>query len=352
MRNRLVYALSAVASLAILASCSGANSPGTQLPGNSLDGPVLLPTAARLGAMSILRATDRVTAQSVHFPSGSVNTLDQNAAKLPGTLVYVADEVHYLVTVFNHNGKNLGNINNIAFPQGIAVDAAHNLWVTQPFWPDDHRFPQTHTVLEFARGETRPSKTLLDPAGLPLDVSVCPNGTVYVANSQGADGGNGNIQVYSAGSTTATGTLTYPDDVYNGNLTCDAAGNVFSGVYQKAYPYGGAVVEFPGGRQSGATKIISNVVPGGIKSNKAGNLLIDDQFRNTVCEYTEAGRPTGKCVSTGNYWVDLAVNGAGDVVFGANFQTSDVTSLQFPSGKPGVIYAGNANPTGVAYDPG
>ena len=49
----------------------------------------------------------------------------------------------------------------------------------------------------------------------------------------------------------------------------------------------------PHGKQSGAIQLpITLNYPGGIKPDKAGNLLVVDSSLGTVAEYTEAGSPT------------------------------------------------------------
>jgi len=211
---------------------------------------------------------------------------------------------------------------------------------------------------EFARGATRASKTLRDKAGYPWDVTICPNGTVYVSNAASfATGGikGGDIQVYASGKTKPMDTLSYPGELRNGYLTCDAAGNVFSTFFKSNHAHGylGGVVEYPHGKQSGATLLpITITQPGGIKPDNAGNLLLVDQLGKTVCEYTEAGVQTGKCMATPDSWDGLAVSQNNTVVLGADFYNDRGNSLQFPSGMSSVFYPGATNPEGVAFDPG
>ena len=286
----------------------------------------------------------------IRFPTKLQAPLDENAAKLPGKLVYVSFPTALLVTVYDFEGKSLGNIENLAEPRGLFVDSSRNLWVTQGSWFQDPRFPQMPTVLEFKRGETRPRKRLLDPAGGAWDVTVCPNGTVYVSNQDSAGGGQGNIQVYAGGSIKATGILTYPDGFYNLSVTCDRAGNVFSGMVSNDFT-SGFVLEYPGGKQARVKRIVDNIVAAGIKPDNSGNLLVSDLARSSVCEYTEAGQPTGKCVNTGGQWYFFAVRQDGKAILGANYQTSLTNSFFFPSGKLGQVYAGYNQPLGIAYDP-
>ena len=120
-------------------------------------------------------------------------------------------------------------------------------------------------MLEFARGATSPSFTLVDTGNQPEDVTVCPDGTVYVANILASAGGS--IEVYPRGNSQPSRSLTYNGDnaFY---ITCDRAGNVFASVLIGT---GGTVVEFPGGQQSGATMlpIFTDGNPGPIKPDSS-----------------------------------------------------------------------------------
>ncbi|HEV2878815.1 MAG TPA: hypothetical protein VGW96_04455, partial [Candidatus Eremiobacteraceae bacterium] len=89
-------------------------------------------------------------------------------------LAYISDTLANNVTVFDLNGTMQGQIGGFSNPGGLFVDSKHNLWVANG---------SANNVLEFARGATTPFNTLNDAGAGPLDVTMCPNGSVYVAGS-------------------------------------------------------------------------------------------------------------------------------------------------------------------------
>jgi hypothetical protein len=255
-------------------------------------------------------------------------------------LAYISDFLANNVTVFDLGGTVQGQIAGLSNPGGLFVDSKRNLWVANG---------GAKNVLEFARGATSPSNTLNDPGVAPLDVTICPNGTAYVSSDKSTA-----IEVYPPGSTNPTRSLTYPGASQNDALTCDAAGNVFVTI---VVSFRGGVVEFPLGRQHGATQLpISLMGPGGIRPDIAGNLLIDDQVAQTVTEYTEAGSPTGNSIHTASDCIKIGVTRDGKVVGCAVYAasgTSEGQSYTFPAGKIRHTYSSAfIQPYGFAFDPG
>jgi hypothetical protein len=195
----------------------------------------------------------------------------------------------------------------------------------------------------YPRGSLSPSTTLTDSVGFPTDVTVCPDGTAYVADLY--DNSNSNqasIQVYARGSTKPTGNLDYANDFRNPFLTCDAAGNVFVALLTGEYAGDGLVVEFPHGKQKGAKDLgIVLQSPGGIKPDNAGNLLVTDLIDHTITEYAENGSPTGQSFTTGTATEGIAVTREGGIVLGATDTTAEGPvgiSWSWPSGKQLRVY--------------
>ena len=255
-------------------------------------------------------------------------------------LTYISDNGANNVTVFSRNGVMQGQIGGLSSPDGIFVDADRSLWVANS---------GANNVLKFKRGATMPSKTLNDPGGGPNDVTICPNDTVYVSGY-----GSVSIEVYASGSTNPTSTLSFPSELQNDFLTCDAAGNVFATIIVSFH---GGVVEFPRGKQRGATQLpISLGGPGGIKPDNAGNLLVDDQTAQTITEYTEAGSPTGNSISTAYDCINFGVMRNSKVVgcpVYVAYKTSYGQSYAFPGGTMRQTYSGSFMlPYGFAFDPG
>ena len=302
----------------LLAGCSGSSQFGS---------PVSPTSANQPQQQSLVRQSRRTTSWMIR-PDARTR------------LAYISDNLANNVTVFDLNGTMKGQIDGLSYPGGLFVDSKHNLWVANG---------GGNNVLEFARGATTPSNTLNDAGAGPVDVTMCPNGTIYVA------GGNSTaIEVYPRGSLNPTRSLTYPEAEQSDALTCDAAGNVFATI---VISFHGGVVEFPRGKQHGATQLpISLGGPGGIKPDNAGNLLVDDQSAQTITEYTEAGSPTGNSITTAfdciNFGVMRNSKVVGCPVYVA-YKTSYGQSYNFPSGTSLQTYSGSFMlPYGFAFDPG
>jgi hypothetical protein len=255
-------------------------------------------------------------------------------------LAYISDVLTNSVSVFDLDGTLQGQIGSLSNPQGLFVDSKHNLWVANG---------GANNVLGFARGATTPFDTLNDTGAGPLDVTMCPNGAIYVAGSNSTA-----IEVYPRGSTSPTRSLTYTGTEQTDALTCDAAGNVFATI---VISFHGGVVEFPRGKQPGATQLpISLGGPGGIKPDNAGNLLVDDQSAQTITEYTEAGSATGNSIPTASDCINFGVLKNSKVVGCAvyvAYGTSEGQSYTFPGGASVQTYSGSFMlPYGFAFDPG
>lgn len=311
----------------------------------------MLSTVAAISSFAGCMPVAASAATSLEAP----NSRHQQAAnswlkRTSGKLVYVTNVATGTVTVFDRDGGTVGRIDGFSNPLGLFVDAGHNLWVANS---------SAAQILEFPRGATSPIKILRDKGGLPSDVTMCPNGTLYVSNSTASGALSGNILVYAPGSRRSTGKLTYPNEYRNFFLTCDAAGNIFSTL--TINPGGGTVVEYPGGRQAGATQLpikLSNF-PGGIKQDHAGNILISDQIGHSVTEYTETGLPTGVSINSPDSYtvpIDIDVTDNGNVLGVALFDTnsdradSEGQTYAFPTGTPLRSYGSFNKPIGFAFD--
>jgi hypothetical protein len=236
-----------------------------------------------------------------------------------------------VVDVFTLNGRQVGQITNGLFvPQGLFVDSKGSLWVAN-----------LNNVLVFPHGGLTATTTLNDPVGDPVDVTVCPNGTAYVADFYDtANYSVASIQVYPPGSTSPTDTLTYSGDSRNPYLTCDAAGNVFTSILIGQSIGDGRVIEFPLGQQAGAKDL-------GIS------------LQDTITEYTENGTPTGVSIATVNPIEGIALTRNGKTILGADPNGPDGLTWSFPAGKQERVYTccGRIGPPmqnteGVAFYPG
>lgn len=258
------------------------------------------------------------------------------------SLVYVSDDAKNIVAVFERNGTEVAAITDgLNYPQGLYVDGQHHLWVANR---------GASNVLEFARGGGSLVATLNDDGQQPEGVARCPDGTVYVANIMANSGGGGNVRAYAAGHANPTRTLTFQGG-YFFFPACDAHGNLFVTLVLGT---SGTVVEFPHGRQTGATMlpIFMGGNPAGITVDPAGNLLVELPGRSgQVVEYTESGNPTGFALDASG-WNEIALDRRGNLLVGSTGRGA--AAMAFPSGAPRHGYRSKdfEQPIGVAIDPG
>lgn len=330
----------AAATAASIAACSGGN-PQPAIPGAA---------GAGFRPSRIASATRRFSAALTTPVSTGARSATWMRPARTRRRVYIADFVANRVAVLDGAGNLIGGIGGLTNPNGVFVDSSHDLWVANEY---------AGNVLEFARGATRPKAILADTGALPVDVTVCPNGTVFASNLYTGSSGPGGISVYANGKRRPTGALTYPGQGWNYFVTCDSENNVFTTLFLDANNTTGGVVEYPGGKQSGAMSLgVPLSFPGGIQIDAAGNLLVNDQQARMVTEYSEGGSPTGKSLTYGdgrNDWVQIATADGGRIVAGADAYLNQGTALFFPSGKPQrayhVPYGPSGNMTiGIAFD--
>lgn len=325
----LLHVASGLAAGAVLAACSAG---GTQLP--------------------ITGGTAQSAARAPHRPA-IVRPSWMAHIDATAPLAYVGDQQNDEVVVFNQRtGKVVGEItetSGVVFPQGLFVDAEHNLWVVNGPGADSN-------VKVFPRGSTTATRTLSDPEGDPaMDVTVCHDGTAYVTNNTNFSIGSGSIEVYAPGSNSPTSSLVFPNVAYEYFVTCDTKGNLFSTITNQYFT--NDVVEFKKAKQSGATDLnISLDNPGAIKPDIAGNLLIDDQGANTISEYTEAGTATGESITLSGNVTDFAVSRSGSVVGASDLRKGAAFVWSWPQGVKQTLQYTDPNkasaPFGFAYDPG
>jgi hypothetical protein len=318
----------------LLAGCAGGTSQTPALAGS----PVLGQSVAQQSRDTAVRASNH----------GFMNAVDAKTS-----LVYLSDFATSLVDVFTTAGLQVGQIaNGLVSPEGMFVDQKSNLWVAN--------IGQASDVVVFARGGLSPMKTLNDPVGTPIDVTVCKDGTAYVADLYDTNNDNAaSVQVYAPGSTKPTGNLNPPADFRNTSLTCDAKGNVFVALLETDNIGAGRIIEFPGGKQAGVKDIgVTIQDPSGMKPDNAGNLLVNDLVSKTISEYTEAGKATGVVIQDGTDIINIALSRDGKTLLGAASSAQEGISWSFPAGKRGTIYTCCSrisqppfDPMGIAIDP-
>jgi hypothetical protein len=189
MRRTTLLILAAVAT--VLAGCKGA-------PGSAL------------------------SAQST--PSGAVTRTASwiSPAAKNGDLLYISggSSSDSKVDIFTYpKGKAAGELTGLAYPSGMCVDQAQDVFVTELDGPRD--------IVEYAHGGTTPIATLNDPDEFPIGCSVDPTtGNLAVANEIGTYG-SGSVSIYLGATGSPQGP--YSDSAFHEIWFCgyDDLGNLF-----------------------------------------------------------------------------------------------------------------------------
>jgi hypothetical protein len=152
-------------------------------------------------------------------------------------VVYISDFNNAVVNVYSQKGQNqspIGQITGLSSPAGLAVAKNGDLFV--------YNYGNS-TVTAYHRGASTPFETLTGSQGYGLAVDLHEN--IYATNFQNS--GNGStINVYAAGSTTPTSSLTDPLVGGLQSIAVDAEGSVFVIGFNYTY-FRFEVDEFPKG---------------------------------------------------------------------------------------------------------
>ncbi|MGB6521174.1 MAG: hypothetical protein WBE83_05325 [Candidatus Cybelea sp.] len=263
--------LVAVASLALLAGCSGASQLSPSAIGaQSVSNPsVAQPMKRPLGASSLTAARLAVLRNSgVKVPH--VVVPNRRRSKW-GPALFVSDYVGNVVQEFapKRGGAVIATISDVVGPQGMDTDRHDNLYVTSQ---------GTSAVNVYAPGTYTASKVLNEGnQQAPASVAVCPDDSVYVSNTFANNGyQNGSIQIFAPGATTPTGSIPDSNIFFSFFVSCDHTGNVwydyldsnFVTAVAEYVPATGTITEF------GSLGI---GFPGGIRAFGKNLLSIDDQ---------------------------------------------------------------------------
>src|SRR5580692_6778008 len=151
-------ALGVAALVTILAGCS-----------TSSQSPALNGSASSFGD-AVRPQVMSMRADAPNTSHGFMQTIDPQTH-----LVYMSSwGTASVVDVLTMDGQQVGQIaNGLVEPEGIFIDQNGRLWVANV---------SGGNIVVYPRGGLSPTKTLTDPVGYPVDVTVCPNGTAYVAD--------------------------------------------------------------------------------------------------------------------------------------------------------------------------
>lgn len=263
MRNSAMHALAACAVLAILAACSGGNSPMAPTPLGYT--PASRPDAAQ-GAVQDGRTQSQLTPFGQSMPPSAADAPvgARFSAKKPGGL-YVAQQGDYatyeyhLPNKLNKPPKCSDTLSNYG-ASGIGVNAKRVLYIP---------LLTTKTILTFKPNCGHAGPTLNDPNGEPVDVAFDnTNNIVYVD-----DYSTNRVDVYENGATSPTRALSNPAVNTTEGIGVDAQGDVFQSSFNSN------IVEYPRGHEKGnkVLPLTGLTLPVGLEFDLKGNLIVIDE---------------------------------------------------------------------------
>jgi len=252
--------LSSTAAFALLAACSGGGSP---------------PPAVAVGVAGLNQTARPRVARSHVTPFVNVARIKAQH----GNHTFVTDAGTATVTVWGANGQ----LNAILFdginavPEGLATDAAQNLYVANLNYSN---------VIVYAKPYTSINRTLDDAGQETEDVAVDKTGLVGVTNYLTSSLEPGSVSFFAKNATQPCTVVQDPNWVYFFNDAFDASGNLFIDGLTAA---GSTLVgEVSGGcRATSITTLsVGNTIswPGGVQVSD-GAILIGDVNKQAIYTY-------------------------------------------------------------------
>jgi hypothetical protein len=357
--HKLGSTLGVSAALAMLAGCSGGNSPAAVSPGP----PVIAGQSVQRQFATQGRTDNSLLPAGIarisHEPIATASFMDARAVGKP--LIFVSDAANGVVNIYPQAGKNqkmVGQITGLTQPQGLTTDAAGNLYIANTNSSD---------VLEYAPPYTgKPAKTIGDPHEFPADVAVSSTGVIAVTNICSApkcDLDSGNVELYAKGSTKSCATVS--DSTFNFTRVMfgefDSTGELYidglNGGYQTSF---GLVTN--GCNATGITYlnyIYTVSFPGGVQIDKTGHIDFSDQYNHVVDAFNPPvagafGSPTSVTPLTGSTFpVGIAILASGTSLYAADSGGSGVADeyKYTAGGKAENSIAVGGQPIGIAVTP-
>lgn len=297
-------------------------------------GPSSTPTVA--GPASVLLQQRAVQARPDHGPSWM-----RDRAK-SGALLYVSDTESGDVYVFDYpKGTRAGTLTGLTDPGGECVDAKGNVFVTNT---------GGSTVIEYARGASKPSTRLKDPGYFPIGCAIDPKtGNLAVTNFSSNSSAAGNIVIYKHAK--GKPAEAYSDANTPEFLLCgyDDKGNLFADGLTSASAF--SLDEIPAGQNA----IVSVALDKGIGNPGAVQwdgkfLAVGDQSDNVVDRFAiSAGKGTFQdstalkhAVAIFQFWIQRGS------IIGPDSGTGSVEIWNYPAGgKPTKTIRGLYAPLGA-----
>lgn len=197
--------------------------------------------------------------------------------------------------VYYLGGALVSTITNLTYPQGVAVDDKHQVYVVNS---------GAYQVLIYAPGGSPLVSTLSSPGNEPAFAAVSK--TLLAVSDLSSSSGRANVAVYRNRSNGATPSyyLTDPNAIEGESVAFDSKGNCYWSYNARTSSKFGNIDEFRGCKQ-GAKPInlgITTQFAGGIAFDAEDNLWYTDQRAGTL----------NVCVSGSGCFVDLT--GFGDPI--------------------------------------
>jgi NHL repeat len=266
--SRLEYVLSGILALALLAGCSG-GAAGVPAATSAI--------SQQSGGATSLSSVLRPGVQELHSNRPPTAFVSSEIKAKGGASIIVSDASDNVVDIFNAKRKQTAQLTGFSEPQGLALDAAGNLYVADT---------NNSRIQVYAAGFQGTPTTINDPGEFPASVAVDRKGNLGVANILTTSDGPGSVTFFNKGGTLLT-TLSNANfakvifDAFDdkGNLYIDGtnasgafvAGEVVGGVS------GNAITMLTTGNSVG--------YPGGIAVPSAHKVAFDDQQNLAVFTY-------------------------------------------------------------------
>lgn len=268
-----------------------------------------------------LGASGCASAQQAGLGRPQLSSLEGGARRT--AVVYVANYFNDNVQIYALPGLgNIGSIQGIANPQGLAVDGAGDLYVVDQ---------NANDVLVFRKGEKAPFRTLADANGIAFQVAVGRDGTVYLTNEFNTHLGNGNVNEYPPGSTHPSKTL--HDRRFNTveGVGLDSKNNLY--VTFDDNHVVGRIEEFSPGSSAGKLLLPTLKAAGGITFDAADDLVVCDQTAPAVKIFAQgSGNPLGEFAQGQIDPFNLALTKSEKQIFVTDPHSGNTYEYAFPSG--------------------
>ncbi len=304
--------------------------------------------AGALSAAALLAACAGNSFQSMPAASSAARSLAAGASWIApnaksGALLYASDSAADVVKVLSYpRGKVVGTLTGFNTPQGMCVDKAQNVFITDS---------GASQILEYAHGGTTPIATLSDSGEHPIGCAISPvSGDLAATNIFDDSYTNGSVSIYRR----ARGTpKKYTDPQMIADYFCgyDAAGNLFiDGTQPTTFAF--AFAELPKGGNKLRNVTLNQTIggPGGVQWD-GEYVAVADQEAPVIYQFSVTGKVGTKAGQTETQGSSDVVQFfiKGNTVVGPNATSGQVMYWPYPGGgEQKKIISGFEVPIGTA----